>query len=64
MKEEKQEEKAPLRMAGTKRGVVRQKMMSFRLDGDLVAYLETKPNKGRFINDLVRQKMKFDTTLD
>lgn len=31
-----------------------QKMMAFRLDGDLVEWLGTKPNKGRYINNLIR----------
>lgn len=30
-----------------------QRMMSFRLDVDNIEYLNTKPNKGRFINDLI-----------
>lgn len=32
-----------------------QKMFSFRLDLDLVDYLESQPNKGRFLNELIRQ---------
>lgn len=31
-----------------------QKMMSFRLDGDLVHWLDYQPNKGRLINNLLR----------
>lgn len=39
-----------------KHGVVTQKMMSFKIDLDLVEYLGTKPNKGRYINDLIRKE--------
>lgn len=31
-----------------------QKMMSFRLDGDLSDWLNEQPNKGRLINNLLR----------
>lgn len=34
-----------------------QKMFSFRLDFDLIDYLDSQPNKGRFINDLIRAHM-------
>ena len=64
MKEIKNTEKARLRKAGITRGVRTQKMMTFRLDADLVEFLETKDNKGRFINDCLRSRMKFETTLD
>lgn len=37
-----------------KRGERSQKMVTFRLDNDLVDYLENLPNKGRFINDCIR----------
>ena len=63
MKEIKNTVKARLRKAGITRGVRTQKMMTFRLDADLVDYLETKDNKGRFINDCLRSRMKFETTL-
>lgn len=39
------------------KGVRTQKMFSFRIDLDLVGYLESQPNKGRFINDLLRAHM-------
>lgn len=38
---------------GIKRGTVTQKMMAFRLDGDLVDKLEQVANKGRLINQLL-----------
>lgn len=34
-----------------------QKMFSFRLDVDLVEFLESQPNKGRYLNDLLRVAM-------
>lgn len=64
MSEESKTEKARQRKAGITRGVRTQRMMSFRLDADLVEFLETKENKGRFINDCLRSRMKFETTLD
>ena len=63
MKEIKNTEKARLRKTGITRGVRTQKMMNFRCDADLVEYLNTKDNKGRFINDCIRSRMKFETTL-
>ena len=33
-----------------------QKMMSFRLDIENIEYLNTKPNKGRYINDLIKRE--------
>ena len=63
MKEIKNTEKARFRKAGITRGVRTQKMMTFRLDVDLVEFLETKDNKGRFINECLRSRMKFETTL-
>ena len=44
---------AGTRKAYTARGESTQKMMSFRLDAENAEYLNTKPNKGRFINDLL-----------
>ena len=37
------------------RGTVTQRMMSFRLDSDLIEHLEQTANKGRLINDLLRK---------
>lgn len=36
------------------KGFVTQKMMSFRLDNDNILWLESLPNKGRYINELIR----------
>lgn len=38
---------------GIKRGTVTQKLMSFRLDADLVELMENVTNKGRLINELL-----------
>lgn len=45
---------ATIRKACSK-GQVTQKMMTFRLDGDLVEELEKEVNKGRLINNLLRE---------
>lgn len=34
-----------------------QRMMSFRLDDDVMQFLDQQPNKGRFINQLIRAAM-------
>lgn len=34
-----------------------QKVTSFRLDLDLVKWLDEQPNKGRYINNLIRADM-------
>ena len=51
-------EKGRINQAGTRkaysaRGEQAQRMMSFRLDYENAEYLSTKPNKGRFINELL-----------
>lgn len=63
MKEESSSVKARQRKTGITRGVRTQKMINFRLDADLLEFLNTKENKGRFINDVIRDRMKFETTL-
>lgn len=47
------QEKELLRKGGNAKGVRTQKMMSFRVDNDLVEWLDSQPNKGRYINDLI-----------
>lgn len=47
------EKKEPLRKEGKQKGVTTQKMMSFRVDNDLVEWLDSQPNKGRLINQLL-----------
>lgn len=60
MSENEKVERARQRKAGITRGVRTQRMMSFRLDADLVEFLESKDNKGRFINDCLRAAMQGD----
>ena len=43
------------RKADIKRGTVTQKMVTFRCDLENLEYLEGKPNKGRFLNDLLAE---------
>lgn len=38
-------------------GTRTQKMVSFRADNEIAKYLETKQNKGRYLNELVRTDM-------
>lgn len=47
------EKKEPIRKEGKQRGVTTQKMMSFRVDNDLITWLDSQPNKGRLINQLL-----------
>lgn len=51
MIEEKQER---TRRKYAKRGETNQKMMSFRLDQENEFWLSSFPNKGRYINNLIR----------
>lgn len=52
---EAQNEKKRIRKADIKKGERTQKMMTFRCDLDNVEWLEQVANKGRYINDLIRQ---------
>lgn len=45
------------------KGVVTQKMMSFRLDNDNALWLDSQPNKGRYLNDLIRLDRKNDLSI-
>ena len=51
MEEEKKER---TRRKYAKRGETSQKMMTFRLDRENEYWLSTFPNKGRYINNLIR----------
>lgn len=53
MNKESKQTQAGTRKAYTARGEQSQRMMSFRLDLENIEYLKTKPNKGRFINELI-----------
>lgn len=57
-KEIKQEEKERVRKEYGKKGERTQKMMSFRVDNDLIEWLESQPNKGRYINTLIAEDKK------
>ena len=50
------EEKSKQPKKQFKLGVVTQKMMCFRLDLENAEYLNTKPNKGRYINELLARE--------
>lgn len=50
-------EKSQERKKGRVNGSITQKVYSFRLDGDLIDWLSRQPNKGRYINDLIRDDM-------
>lgn len=51
------------RKKGRVNGQVTQIMTSFRVDADVVDYLKSKPNRGRYLNDLVRTDMMNNSTL-
>lgn len=52
---ETSEAKERVRKAYSPKGERGQKMISFRLDNENVEWLNSKPNKGRYINDLISQ---------
>lgn len=52
MKEKKEE---LIKKGNNRPGRITQKMLSFRLDNDLEAYLGKQVNKGRYINNLIRE---------
>ena len=51
-------EKDLIRKGGNTRGVITQKMVSFKLDNDNLEWLQLQPNKGRYINSLIEQDRK------
>lgn len=51
-------EKELIRKGGNIRGVITQKMVSFKLDNDNLKWLQMQPNKGRYINALIEQDRK------
>lgn len=52
--EQKKEEKERMRKAYAPKGERSQKMMSFRVDNEIADWLSQQPNKGRYINNLIR----------
>lgn len=55
---EQKEEKQRERKQDIKRGVRTQKMMTFRCDNDVAEILSSVANKGRLLNDLVKEWWK------
>lgn len=53
-----EETKERMRKAYAPKGKRSQKTMSFRLDNDLLSWLSQQPNKGRYINELIRHDMQ------
>ena len=49
------EDKERIRKAGIQKGQRTQKMMAFRIDEDVQAILEKVQNKGRVVNDAVKE---------
>lgn len=49
-----EEKKERIRRKYAPIGEHKQKMMSFRLDDENAFWLSTQPNKGRYINNLIR----------
>lgn len=50
-------EESKKRKEGTRRGLVTQRMMSFRIDIEVAEWLSQFGNKGRKINELLREAM-------
>lgn len=48
-------EKELIRKGGNARGVITQKMVSFKLDLANLEWLQQQPNKGRYINELIER---------
>lgn len=55
---EQKEEKQRKRKQDIKRGLRTQKMMTFRCDNDVADILSCVANKGRLLNDLVKEWSK------
>lgn len=55
---EEQEKKERTRRTYAKRGSRNQIMMSFRLDNELIEWVYAQHNRGRYINELIREDMK------
>lgn len=52
------EVKERIKKDNIKHGVRTQRMFNFRLDNDLQNWLSQQPNRGRYINNLIREDMK------
>lgn len=58
-----EKEKSRLRKEGIKRGQVTQRLMAFRIDNDIAEWLDSKPNKSRYVNETLRNHKEFETTM-
>jgi len=54
---EEQENKQRTRRTYAKRGNRSQTMMSFRIDNELIEWLTSQHNMGRYINELIKEDM-------
>lgn len=54
MKEDKKQERKKGRVNGSRT----QKVYSFRLDEDLIGWLDLHQNKGRYLNELIRNDFR------
>lgn len=61
MKEEKERSQSRARY---RRGEHTTRAMTFKVDIEVWEWLQQVPNKGRLINDLLRAKMEFETTMN
>ena len=55
---EEQEKQLRTRRTYAKRGTRSQTMMSFRIVNDLIEWLTSQHNMGRYINELIEEDMK------
>lgn len=55
---EEQEKQQRTRRMYAKRGTRSQTMMSFRIDNELIEWLTSQHNMGRYINELIKADMK------
>lgn len=53
-----EEKKDRIRKEAIKRGERTQKMMTFRVDNHLIAWLDSQRNKGRYLNNLIEEDKK------
>lgn len=53
MKKEEKNEKQYVRKQYAADGTRSQKILTFRCDNENITWLESKPNKGRYINELI-----------
>ena len=58
-----EDKKTQPRKAYAPDGQKSQKMMAFRVDNDLLDWLNSQPNKGRYINELIRTDKERQTSV-